>query len=230
MCGRYNIIDDADVRHLMDVLGVDLYPQTRLNVAPGSLGSIVYDAGMGRTLDSALWSLLIEPHPGTTGFRPSPRYSTFNARADRLGSSPLWKERFANQRAIVPASGFHEWTGPVGHKQCYNIRASEGAIAFAGLYEIWEFDGQRVASFTIITLPAHPRFAHIHPQSVPLMLRPEDFDTWLDPQLTHTDPFQHLLQPQIRVTLEVAPVRSPDDLKPLTAATTIAADRSAVPG
>ncbi|MGQ7276315.1 SOS response-associated peptidase family protein [Marinobacter sp. V034] len=79
--------------------------------------------------------------------------------------------------------------GPKGNKQCYNIAPVESAIAFAGLYELWDFDGNIVPSYTIITLPPHKRFSHIHEKSLPLMLSQEDFDIWLDPNLQNTDPF-----------------------------------------
>ncbi|WP_338040785.1 SOS response-associated peptidase family protein [Marinobacter iranensis] len=65
----------------------------------------------------------------------------------------------------------------------------------------------------IITLPSHPRFSHIHPKSIPLMLKPEDFDMWLDPHLTNTDPLQHLLKTSIREPLLVEPIKSPANLE-----------------
>ena len=215
MCGRYNVIDDPLVQGVMEQLGLPLYPQTRLNVAPGALGEIVYETAAGRTLQEAYWSLLIERKPDGSGYRPSPKYSTFNARAGSLGTSPLWKQRFRHQRAIIPASGFHEWTGAKGRKQCHNITATGSAIAFAGLYELWDFEGEMVPSFTIITLPGHPRFQHIHGKSLPLMLRREDFDLWLDPTMTNTDPFPDLLKSRIRVPLDVTPVASPTALEPV---------------
>tara|TARA_R110000823_G_scaffold43963_2_gene113959 strand:+ start:2580 stop:3038 length:459 start_codon:yes stop_codon:yes gene_type:complete len=121
--------------------------------------------------------------------------------------------RFHSQRAIIPASGFHEWTGEKGHKQCYNIHPVNSAIAFAGLYELWDFQVDIVPSFAIITLPPHPRFSHIHPKSIPLMLKPEDFDMWLDPNLTNTDPFQHLLKGHISEPLSVEPIKSPANME-----------------
>lgn len=224
MCGRYNVIDDPLVQELMEELGLPFYPETRLNIAPGAKGQVVYENSDGRVLQDAYWSLLIERKPDGTGYRPSPKYSTFNARSGSLGSSPLWKKRFQSQRAIVPASGFHEWTGPKGHKQCYNITAAGSAIAFAGLYELWEFEQELVPSFTIITLPGHPRFSHIHERSLPLMLRPEDFDMWLDPSLTNTDPFQDLLKSKIRIPLNVTPIGSPAKLDELGASEYLEAD------
>lgn len=108
MCGRYDIIDSPGVRNLMDILGLTLYPETRYNIPSGAQGQIVYQVGDERYLDDAYWSLLMEPKPDGTGYRPSPKYSTFNARSGSLGSSPLWKSRLYSQRAIIPASGFHE--------------------------------------------------------------------------------------------------------------------------
>lgn len=121
MCGRYNATDDLRVQGLLKTLGISDLVQTRLNIAPGAKGQIVYEASQGRVVEDAIWSLLIGPKPDSNGYRPSPKYSTFNARSASLGTSPLWKQRFRSQRAIVPASGFHEWTGTKGHKQRYNI-------------------------------------------------------------------------------------------------------------
>ena len=213
MCGRFNVSDDPLVQGLLDELGIPLRIEPRVNIAPGAKAQIVYETHQGRTLQDAIWSLLIERKPDGTGYRPSPKYSTFNARSGSLGTSPLWKKRFHSQRAIIPASGFHEWTGEKGHKQCYNIHPADSAIAFAGLYELWDFQEEVVPSFTIITLPPHPRFSHIHPKSIPLMLNPEDFDMWLDPSLTNTDPFQNLLKTRIRQPLLVEPIRSPATLE-----------------
>lgn len=226
MCGRYNVIDDPALREIMDILGIRLYPETRLNIAPGGKGQIVYETDSGRTLADAYWSLLIERKPDGSGYRPSPKYSTFNARSGSLGSSPLWKKRFRSQRAIIPASGYHEWKGEKGHKQCYHIRAARGALTFAGLYELWDFQGDIVTSFTIITLPPHPRYSHIHPSSIPLMLNQDDFDMWLDPNLTNTDPFQHLLKSHIRQPLVVEPIKSPENLKPTGPGEEIEADEA----
>tara|TARA_R110001583_G_C5644171_1_gene408159 strand:+ start:2314 stop:2781 length:468 start_codon:yes stop_codon:yes gene_type:complete len=144
MCGRYNVIDDPLVQDLLEILGIPIRAQTRLNIAPSAKGQIVYETNQGRTLEDAIWSLLIERKPDSTGYRPSPKYSTFNARSGSLGTSPLWKKRFHSQRAIIPASGFHEWTGEKGHKQCYNIHPVNSAIALAGLYELWDFQGNIV--------------------------------------------------------------------------------------
>lgn len=56
------------------------------------------------------------------------------------------------------------------------------------------------------------------------MLRPEDFDMWLDPFLTNTDPFQDLLKSKIRVPLKVTPIGSPAKLDELGVSEHLEAD------
>ena len=46
-----------------------------------------------------------------------------------------------------------------------------------------------------------------------MMLKPEDFDMWLDPNLTNTDPFQHLLKGHISEPLSVEPIKSPANME-----------------
>lgn len=210
MCGRYHVSSSPQVRKLLDQLGVSENPESRINIAPGALGQFVVQTQQGRSLVDGYWSLLIEPRTdGKPGFKPNPQYKTFNARSDRLQSSPLWKNKYRSKRAIVPADGFHEWVG----KQCFDLRLEDTAIAFGGLYEEWQAECETVYSFAIITLPPHPRVAHIHDKSLPLMLEPEDFDVWLDPAFTGVDVFADLLKPVLRHRLLVTPVKSPKTLE-----------------
>lgn len=205
MCGRYNISSGEDAARLLGQLRVGEMPEARRNIAPGAHGQFVREQGGERELVDGIWSLLVEPKPSGAGFRPSPKFSTFNARSDRLEASPLWRGRYHHKRAIVPADGFHEWVG----KQCYQVRQPGRALALGALYEVWEFGDVRVPSFSIITVPPHPRFAHIHAKSLPLLLEPADFELWLDPAFSASDAFRDLLQPRLRHTLEATPVDSP---------------------
>ncbi len=173
------------------------------------MGQFVIESKGTRQLVDGYWSLLIEPRPeGKPGFRPNPKFKTFNARSDRLQESPLWRGRFRNNRAIIPVSGFHEWVG----KQCFQIEQPDRALALGGLYDYWQFGDEIVPAFTIITLPPHPKLAHIHDKSIPLMLEPEDYDTWLDPAYTQVDGFWSLMQPVLHHPLRVTPILSPATL------------------
>lgn len=221
MCGRYNVTDSPEVRVLMEQLELPgTIPTPTLNVPPGGSGEFVIEAAGNRHLLTGIWSLLIEPRPSGTGYRPNPKFQTFNARSDRLTSSPLWKKAYPSKRCILPVSAFHEWKG----KQVYNIHPENEAAALAGLWQSWRFEDQTVNSFTVITLPPHPRFSHIHQKSIPLMLRPDDFDLWLDPGFHQVDAFQKLMKTHIAAPLVCEPVRSPNDLNPIRQMEILAAD------
>jgi len=220
MCGRFNVTDSPVVGELMDELGMPYRPKPQLNVPPGGTAEFVLEDGSGRQLVPGIWSLLIEEKPDGTGYRPNPKFHTFNARSDRLTSSPLWKKAYPSRRCIVPVSAFHEWRG----KQVYNIHPQGEATALAGLWQSWRFGDDLVNSFTVITLPPHPRFSHIHPKSIPLMLRPADFDMWLDPDFHQTDAFQGLMKSHIAAPLVCEPVRGPNDLAPAGDAEVLEAD------
>lgn len=220
MCGRFNVTDDPYVQTLMEGLGMPLYPKPRRNIAPGAPGEFVVERDGQRQLVEGIWSLLVKQKPDGSGFRPDPEFKTFNARSDRLTSSPLWRRRYPNKRAIVPASGFHEWVG----KQCYQVSQEGQALALGALYEFWDFDSEVVPSFTIITVPPNPRFAHIHDKSLPLMLERRDFDAWLDPDFHQVEAFADLMQSRLRHPLCVTPVASPATLEPVGPVEVIEAD------
>ena len=209
MCGRMNVTDSPFVRELMEGLGMSVYPQPKRNIAPGSTTAILLQTVAGRQLEEAYWSLLIEPRPGKPGYRPNPKWATFNSKSTRLESSRLWSSAFKSQRAIIPASCFFEWKDKV----CHAIAPVDKAIAFAGLYRSWEFDGETVYSFSVITLPKQPAFSHIHEKSYPLMLEEGEYERWLDPGFKKVEAFADLLNSGIRRDISVIPVDSPNTME-----------------
>lgn len=148
MCGRYNVTDSPEIQALMGQLGLPgVKPAPQHNVPPGGIGEFVIETAGDRYLLEGIWSLLIDPRPEGHGYRPNPKFHTFNARSDRLTSSPLWKKAYPSKRCIVPVSAFHEWKG----KQVYNIHPENEATALAGLWQSWHFENEAVNSFTVIT-------------------------------------------------------------------------------
>ena len=223
MCGRYNVTDSAEVRGLCDFLGIKLYPEPRRNIAPGAQGQFVIETAGQRQLTTGIWSALIEAKPDGSGYRPNPKFKTFNARYDRLVSSPLWKRLYFSQRAIIPASGWHEWLG----KQCYQLTPHNAAIAFGGIYQLYRFGDELLPAYAIITLPPHPRIRHIHEKSLPLMLQPEDFAAWLDPDWQQVEAFAPLLVPKLRHDLIATPIDNPNTMLPSGPSECIPADEQA---
>ena len=109
--------------------------------------------------------------------------ATFNARAETVAEKPMFREAFKRRRCIIPASGFFEWTGEKGDKQPHLFTAADGSpiLAFAGLWEKWRdpATGEDVLSCTIIVSGASAWMTPYHDR-MPVLLRAEDFDAWLN--------------------------------------------------
>jgi putative SOS response-associated peptidase YedK len=76
------------------------------------------------------------------GQRPHDRLRLINARVETLASEPAWRRSFARRRAVVPMSGFYEWTpveadGKVRKQRFYIHPPVDGVLSVAGLYELW---------------------------------------------------------------------------------------------
>ena len=82
--------------------------------------------------------------------------------------------------------GFTSGSGKAGNKQPYYFHLPSGEpLAFAGLYEIWEDkeappEAGPYKSCTIITTDASESVKDIH-NRMPLILKPEAYEEWLDP-------------------------------------------------
>jgi len=84
---------------------------------------------------------------------------------------------------LIPVTGFYEWMKlEDGSKQPVRIHPAEenGLWALAGIYEYWmNEDGSELQSCTLLTREPNELIAPIH-RRMPVILSPEDFDTWMD--------------------------------------------------
>ena len=151
---------------------------------------------------------------------PSIGSRMINARMETVAEKPAFRRAFERRRAILPADGYYEWyatddTTKAGkpRKQPYFIRPSDGSIlAMAGLYEIWrdparaEDDPDQFRwTCTVLTTSAEDSLGHIH-ERMPLMLTPDRYDAWLDPERRDRDDLLGLLEPAAPGRLEAYPV------------------------
>jgi putative SOS response-associated peptidase YedK len=110
-------------------------------------------------------------------------------------SKPSFRAAARYRRAIIPASGYYEWThDPGGAAIPFFLHdPDQPCLGFAGLYEWWKLpDGGWICSTTIITKPALDSLGHIHDR-MPVVIAPTMADAWLDPQTTDTDQVDALL-------------------------------------
>ena len=122
-----------------------------------------------------------------------------NARVETVTSKPAFRAALKQRRCLIPANGFYEWFGKAGNKQPYYFHLPSGEpFAFAGLYEIWEDkeappEAGPYKSCTIITTEASESVKDIH-NRMPLILKPEAYEEWLDPSNKEPAKIEELLK------------------------------------
>ncbi len=190
MCGRYTVTKTEGLTERFKAEQPQLPITARYNVAPSQVMPVVLRNSPNR-VEWLKWGLVPfwskEPKAG---------YSTINARAEGIADKPTYRKPIRSQRCIVPADGFYEWQKTGVGKQPYYIQLKDGQLfGFAGLYDIYrDQDGQELKTFTIITTEANELMAPIH-NRMPVILRPEDEDLWLDKAVTDPQAVVGLLQP-----------------------------------
>ena len=191
MCGRFIQCTSGD--RLAERFHLPAAPELtpRYNVAPSQpVGAIRSAEGDGREWVALRWGLV-------PAWAPEPRtaYRTINARAETVAEKPTYRHAFRRRRCLIPADGFYEWVKLGARKQPYCIAPANGQpVAFAGLWERWERDGQVLESCTILVTQANARIAPIHDR-MPVILDPADEARWLDPTATDPAALQPLLVP-----------------------------------
>jgi len=134
-----------------------------------------------------------------------------NARVETVTSKPAFRAALKQRRCLIPANGFYEWFGKAGNKQPYYFHLpSSEPLAFAGLYEIWENkeappDAGPYKSCTIITMDASDSVKDIHDR-MPLILKPEAYEEWLDPGNKEPAKIEELLKTAYVKELNCYPV------------------------
>jgi putative SOS response-associated peptidase YedK len=149
-----------------------------------------------------------------------------NARMETVAEKPAFRRAFAARRCLLPADGFFEWytpTEPVTgepptksgkpRKQPFFIHPKDGStLVMAGLYEWWhdpstERDDPEgwLLSTVVITTDASDAVGRIHDR-MPLVVARQDWEQWLDPDVTDRETVHRLLTPATSQRLAAYPV------------------------
>ncbi|NVJ91683.1 MAG: SOS response-associated peptidase [Methylocystaceae bacterium] len=97
-----------------------------------------------------------------------------NARTETLFEKPTFQTLY-NNRCLVPASAWFEWRKDDGEKYKNRISIKNNPLfAMAAIYQ-----NNR---FCILTCPANDQVTHIH-HRMPVILKPDDYQDWLDPNI-----------------------------------------------
>lgn len=203
MCGRYALFSTpAHVREVFRTSN-EFEFGPRYNIAPSQLAPVVCLQEGQRVLMLAKWGLM--PHWAKEGEKlPLP----INAKAETAAIRPMFRQAFRRSRVLVPADAFYEWKVVDGRKQPNLIRLKdETPFGLAGLLEHWGPPGNQLITFTILTTTANSLMAEIHDR-MPVIVRPENYLSWLDPKLTEVSKIQELIVPFSAECMEAFPVSS----------------------
>jgi len=219
MCGRYSLTVEASaLQELFPFLAIPPEMPPRFNIAPSQPVAVVPNDGKNR-LDFFKWGLV-----PSWAKDPEIGNHLINARGETLAEKPSFRNAFRYHRCLVLADGFYEWAKTNGAKTPMYIRlSSQKPFAFAGLWDLWHApDGSQLFSCAIITTEPNPLMEKIH-NRMPVILSPENFDTWLNPEPGNPVHLSKLLTPYPAELMTAYPVSkavnnpafdSPDCIRP----------------
>jgi putative SOS response-associated peptidase YedK len=167
--------------------------QPRYNIAPSQMIDVVFEPETERILSQLKWGLV----PSWSKDAQTSK-GLINARAETLTEKPSFREAFKTRRCIIPASGFYEWQkkGTGAKQPFYFYLKDKEVFGFAGLWEEWldKQSGELLETCTIITTEANEVLKPVH-ERMPVILKPESYDEWLDTKVKDTNKLQELLKP-----------------------------------
>lgn len=200
MCGRYGftIKDDREFLNRFDIETIDFDLRESFNVAPTREMPVVQK----HSPNSA--------HLRKWGVQPAwSKMFLINAKAESLTTSNVWKKAFIESRCIIPATYFFEWKRLSDGKQPYLIKLKkEELFGFAGLIVKYHDDKKEEREgYVIITSTPNKLMSEIH-NRMPVILRKEDEEEWLNPDNVEAENLLKLLNPYPTDEMEAYPISS----------------------
>lgn len=204
MCGRFTLtLDPAEFKAQFADASFPGKFAARYNVAPTQAVLAIPNDGR-LTADFFLWGLI-----PSWAKDPSIGNRLINARGETLAEKPAFRGAYKYKRCLILADGFYEWKSQPGTKTKvpYFIHLKTGKpFAFAGLWDEWAAaDGSPIRSCTIVTTAPNKLMAAIH-NRMPVILQPEDYETWLDASPRGADSLNPLIKAFPAGQMEAYPV------------------------
>src|SRR3954454_22977528 len=199
MCGayRFSVKDAKDVYDRFAVVNTLEGLKPRWNVRPGQMTPVI-TAHSPNQISFMFWGLI----PFFAKEKNYPyKFKTINAKAETAATLPTYRQPFRKRRCLIPATGFYEpdklnFTTSPFPWHYFQLKSRE-LFAFAGLYDVWTdpSDNKELYSYTLITTEANELVGQFHPRRMPVILRKEDEDTWVNPDIVEPELLQPLLKP-----------------------------------
>jgi len=208
VCARYTLAsphEDVLARFEVDeeAAGEPELTRPRYNAAPTQTLPVLISRRGQRALGPMRWGLVPRWAKDARGATRA-----INARMETLAEKPSFRDALRLRRCVVPADGFYEWrAGARGQRLPLRFQVEGGALfGFAGLWDVWRTpSGDKLATFTIVTVPPNQLVAPIHDR-MPAILERAAEAAWLDPEQTDAQAALALLHPFAADHMSATPV------------------------
>ncbi len=192
MCGRYTLAaaaEDLAERFLVDLDQVQVRHQPRYNIAPSQQVLALTARAGHRDVRWLRWGL-------TPSWSRDGAAGPINARCESVFERPMFRQAIRQRRCLVPADGFFEWAGKPPRRTPHHFSLASGQLfALAGIWEQWQgSSGRPVESLCLLTTTPNAVVAPIHDR-MPVILRPDEEEVWLDPSVTEPAELSALFAP-----------------------------------
>ncbi len=205
MCGRFQQQrPTSELAKIFDAEDLTDNPAPRFNIAPTDEASLVVQHEDRRAIVRYRWGL-IPPWSDD----PKIASRTFNARAETVTASPVFRDPFRKRRCLVPVDGFYEWHRAGDQRTPIAIFDPDGLpLALAGLWTGRQDPetGEWRRTFTVITSRPNAFMARIHDR-MPVVIEPGSWALWLDPAPHDPGELLALLEPREDLALGAYAVR-----------------------
>jgi putative SOS response-associated peptidase YedK len=204
MCGRFTQQrPSSELARIFDAEDLAQDVGGRYNVAPTDEASVVVQRDDRRAVVRYRWGLV-------PAWSDDPRIAarTFNARAETVATSPLFRDAFRRRRCLVPVDGFYEWRREGGARLPMLVHDPAGPpLALAGLWTGRQdaATGEWHRTFTIVTTRPTSFMATIHDR-MPVVIPADTWRAWLDPAPRDPGELRALLEPREDLVLAAYPV------------------------
>lgn len=192
MCGRFVLT--ADGQAIQQKFDLDSTPQgisqARYNIAPSQPVAVISNENPNE-MTFYKWGLI-----PSWAKDPSMGNKMINARSETAHEKPAFRAAFKRRRCLIPANGFYEWAKSGKEKKPMFVHLkNQELFAFAGLWEVWHSaEGDIINSCTILTSEPNELVKPLH-NRMAVIMREEDYDTWLSPDELPAEVLMPLLRP-----------------------------------
>lgn len=194
MCGRYRLSRRKQlVEEYFGSVSDEQDWVPRYNIAPTQLVPTIRQNPTQpvRELSMMRWGLVPSWAKDTSGAA-----SMINARSETASTKPAFADALKHRRCLIPADGFYAWKRTGTSKQPFCFEVNDRALfAFAGLWDRWKDASDNwLKTCSILTTTPNSVTSAVHDR-MPVILSPDDYDTWLDPGMKKVDGLSELLRP-----------------------------------